>query len=169
MINTRAFRLAAIIAGALIAGGPAQSQNAMLASTPAVQGSPSTGVAQPSNSTARSPLQRMPGSTVRPHAPGKPISIDDLLSGITLADEQKPKIEQVRKDMRTRMDMVIHDKNENIDQKQAMLQGLQHMELRQVYQLLTPEQQNEVRRKVAAQRASEQQPPQRVPQESQPK
>ena len=56
------------------------------------------------------------------------------------------------------MDLVVHDKNENADQKQAMLEGLQRLELREVYLLLTPDQRIGVKNKIAAQRAAEEQP-----------
>lgn len=161
MITTRSRTLAAVIAGVLFICGSLQAQNALLTSRPSVQASDAPAAAAAPNgptSAPTAPFQRMP-RTVAPRIrqQGKTMSIDELLSGITLADDQKPKIEQVRKDMRGRMDTVIHDKNENQDQKQAMLQGLQHMELRQVYQLLTPEQQSEVRKKVAAQQTDQQQ------------
>ena len=100
----------------------------------------------------------MPRATARVLPQGKPVSIDELLSGITLSNEQKVKIDQVRKDMHERMDTVVRDKNENMDQKQAMLQGLQHMELRAVYLLLTPDQRISARKTVEAHRAAVQQP-----------
>ncbi len=166
MINTRAIALVAVVAGVSTLCGSAQAQNALSVSTPAAQTSGAPSVAtQPSDSAAStSPLtlKRMPRPTPRVPPQGKPISIDDLLAGITLSSEQKPRIDQVRKDMRARMYRVAHDQNENQDQKQAMLQGLQHMELREVYLLLTSEQRIEVRKKVEAQRAAEQ-PPQTVP------
>jgi hypothetical protein len=172
MINIRSLELAAVVAGVSILCGSAQAQNALLVSTPAVQESGvQAEVAQPLNSSASTPgstSQRMPRTTPRVLPQGKPISIDDLLTGITLSDEQKPRIEQVRKNMRARMDLVVHDKNENADQKQAMLQGLQRMELREVYLLLTPDQRIEAKNKIAAQRAAEQQP-QKAQQDSRPK
>lgn len=162
MINTRALALAAVAAAILC--GFVQAQNALLVAPPATQasGAPAE-VDQPGNSTASAPhatMQRLPRTTTPRVLPqGKPISIDDLLTGITLSDEQKPRIEQVRKTMRERMDRVAQDKNENIDQKQAMFQGLHHMELREVYLLLTPDQRIEVRKRIEAKRAAEQQPP----------
>jgi hypothetical protein len=172
MINIRALELAAFVAGVSILCGSAQAQNDQLASTPTVQGSgaPSVLTQTPIGTASAPMLQRIPRTTT-PRVPpkAKPISLDDLLAGITLSDEQRPRIEQVRKDMRARMDRVVYDKNENADQKQAMLQGLQHMELREVYLLLTQDQRMEVRNKIAAQRAAEQQPIQKVQQESQPK
>jgi hypothetical protein len=73
-----------------------------------------------------------------------------------LTDAQKAKIDQIRQNMKARMDAVAKDEKENEDQKDAMLDGLQHMELRQVLQVLTPVQLSEVRKKVMIPRAAEQ-------------
>lgn len=166
IINARVLALAALAAGVSTGCIAGWGQNLLISPT-AAQGSD-----QPPRSSASTPtstLQRTPRATApRMLPPGKPISIDDLLTGINLSNEQKPRIEQVRKDTRDRMDLVIHDKNENADQKQAMLEGLRRLELRAVYLLLTPDQRIEVKNKIAVQRAAEQQP-QRSPQESQPK
>lgn len=162
MINARALLLSAIAAAVSLLCGSARAQNARLASAPVARGSDGAAeVTQTPISTVTSPapmLQRMPRATPRPAPQGKPISVDDLLSGITLAEEQKTRLQQVRSDMRARMDRVVHDQNENADQKQAMLQGLQRLEVREVYLLLTPDQRVQVRNKIAAQRAAEQPP-----------
>lgn len=172
MINARLLALTAILAGVSILCGSAQAQNALLTSSSAAQGGVAPAeVNQTPNRPATAPsaaLQHMPRATPRAVPQGKSISVEDLLSAITLSDEQKPRIDQVRKDMRARMDRVAHDQNENADQKNAMLQGLQRMEVRQVYLLLTPDQRIEVRNKIAAQRAADQQP-QKVQPESRPK
>jgi hypothetical protein len=86
----------------------------------------------------------------------KVIRPDDDLAGLTLTDAQKAKIDQIRQNMKARMDAVAKDEKENEDQKDAMLDGLQHMELRQVLQVLTPVQLSEVRKKVMIRRAAEQ-------------
>lgn len=172
MINARLLALTAILAGVSLLCGSAQPQNALLTSSSAAQGGVAPAeVNQTPNSPATAPsaaLQHTPRATPRAVPQGKSISVEDLLSAITLSDEQKPRIDQVRKDMRARMDRVAHDQNENADQKNAMLQGLQRMEVRQVYLLLTPDQRIEVRNKIAAQRAADQQP-QKVQPGSRPK
>ncbi len=78
------------------------------------------------------------------------------LAGLSLTEAQKEKIEQIRLTMKSRKDAVINDAKEDSDQKNAMLQGLQHMELRQILEVLTPEQLSEVRKKVMARRAAAQ-------------
>ena len=78
------------------------------------------------------------------------------LTDLSLTDAQKAKIEQIRLSMKSRRDAVISDAKEDTDQKNAMLEGLQHMEIRQILEVLTPEQLSEVRKKVMARRAAEQ-------------
>jgi Spy/CpxP family protein refolding chaperone len=78
------------------------------------------------------------------------------LADLSLTEAQKAKIEQIRQTMKSRRDAVINDAKEDTDQKNAMLGGLQHLEIRQVLEVLTPEQLSEVRKKVMARRAAEQ-------------
>jgi hypothetical protein len=87
---------------------------------------------------------------------GKPPSIDDLLAGLTLTDDEKAKVDQIKKDMRARMELVARDEKETADQKGAMIQGLQRMQRSQVYMVLTPEHQSEYRKRILAQHAAEQ-------------
>ncbi|MDR3735594.1 MAG: hypothetical protein P4L10_08670 [Acidobacteriaceae bacterium] len=78
------------------------------------------------------------------------------LADLSLTEAQKEKIEQIRLTMKSRKDAVINDAKEDADQKNAMLEGLQHLEIRQILEVLTPEQLSEVRKKVMARRAAEQ-------------
>lgn len=80
----------------------------------------------------------------------------DDLQGLTLTEDQKVKIDQIHQDMKSRMEIVAKDPAENADQKGAMLEGMARMERRQVFQVLTLEQQAEVRKKIRARRAAEQ-------------
>jgi hypothetical protein len=82
---------------------------------------------------------------------------EDALAGITLSDDQKAKIAQIHQDMKSRMDVVAQDAGSAGWQKNAMLEGLQRMERRQVFQILSPEQQGQIREKALAERAAEQQ------------
>ena len=54
------------------------------------------------------------------------------------------------------MDLVVKDEKLSPDQKEAMLQGYRRLERGQVFKLLTPEQQREVRKRISARRAAEQ-------------
>jgi len=82
---------------------------------------------------------------------------DDDLADLKYTDDQKTKIDEIHKNMKARMDVVVKDEASTGMQKQAMLEGLARVERRQVLQVLTPEQLEEVRRKALARRAAEQQ------------
>lgn len=85
-----------------------------------------------------------------------PVSIENILAGLTLTDDQKAKIARIRQDMKAHMDLVAKDNRNTQDQKQAMLEGLERMERRQVFQALTAKQREEVRKRIMAQREIEQ-------------
>jgi len=108
------------------------------------------------------PLKTMPST----RAQRAPDPMQDL-AGLTLSEEQKAKIQQIRQDMKSRMDAVVKDNKLNSDQKGAMFTGFQRLERNQIFEVLTPEQQSEVRKKVLARRKAEKQqspPPQPFPQ-----
>ncbi len=78
------------------------------------------------------------------------------LAGLQFTDDQKAKIHQIHQDIKSRMDAVLKDDKLSPEQKGAMIQGYRHMERGQVYKVLTPEQQTEVRKKVLARRTAPQ-------------
>jgi len=86
-----------------------------------------------------------------PSAKRAPDPLDDF-AGLSFTDDQKVKIQQIRRDIASRMNAVVRDNKLSPDQKEAMLEGFQRMERTQVYQVLTPEQQSEVRKKILARR-----------------
>jgi Spy/CpxP family protein refolding chaperone len=102
---------------------------------------------------APSPIPQFASHTARPTTASSP---GDDLAGLTLTDDQKAKIEQIHQDAKSHMDIVIKDKASNGDQKQAMLEGFARIERSQVFHVLTPDQQSEVRKKIAARRAADQ-------------
>jgi Spy/CpxP family protein refolding chaperone len=55
------------------------------------------------------------------------------------------------------MDLVVKDDKLDSEQKQAMLQGFRRLEAGEIFKVLTPEQQKEVRKRLTAQRAAGQQ------------
>ena len=117
--------------------------NAPVAGSPLPLGSPlSSGRHRP-----------VPSSAFRPRTAG---NSDDLFTDVTLTDEQKAKIGQIHQDMKSKMDVVANDSNSAEWQKGAMIEGLQRMERRQIFGVLTPDQQAEVRKKVLAARTAEQ-------------
>jgi hypothetical protein len=95
-------------------------------------------------------------SSLPPSRPKKSTDFDDAFAGVKLTDDQKAQIDQIHQEMKTRMDTVTHDGGSAEWQKSAMIEGLQRMERRQLFQILTPDQQAEVRKKVLTARAAEQ-------------
>ena len=77
--------------------------------------------------------------------------LDDF-AGLTYTDEQKAKIDQIRQTTRQRMDLVRKDEKLTPEAKQAMLEGYQRLEIGELFEVLTPEQQTEVRKKAQARR-----------------
>ena len=102
---------------------------------------------------ARSPRIR-PTSAQR----GKYISPSEFLAGLTLTDDQKAKINQIREDTKSRLAAVAKDEKLGPEVKNAMLGGYQRIENSQIFDVLTPEQQREVRTRMAALRAAARQP-----------
>jgi len=80
----------------------------------------------------------------------------DYFVGLKFTDDQKVKIDEIHQKMKLRTDAVVNDQKLDADQKGAMLEGLRRMENGQVFKVLTPEQQKEVRDRIRAQHAAEQ-------------
>lgn len=89
--------------------------------------------------------------------PKEDASQTDDFAGLKLTVEQKAKVDEIHQDMKSRLDVVAKDEKLNADQKTAMLEGYRRMENSQVFKVLTPEQQIQVRKRVLARRAAEQQ------------
>ena len=100
------------------------------------------------------PAEALP-KTQSPARPRRELSPMDDFAGLQLTDDQKAKISQIHEDIKSRMDAVLKDEKLSPEQKDAMLQGYQRMERGEVYKVLTPEQQAEVRKRVLARRAAE--------------
>jgi Spy/CpxP family protein refolding chaperone len=80
----------------------------------------------------------------------------DYFAGLKYTDDQRAKIDEIHQKMKTRTDGVVNEQKLSAEQKDAMLAGLRRMENGQVFKLLTPEQQQEVRERIRAQHAAEQ-------------
>jgi Spy/CpxP family protein refolding chaperone len=78
----------------------------------------------------------------------------DLLEGLTLTDDQKAKIDQIREETKSRLAAVANDKKLSPEASDAMLRGYQRIEDGKILEVLTPEQQQEVRKRIAAWRAA---------------
>jgi len=110
--------------------------------------------------SAPPPAGGPPPSIAAPPAPAEPSRarhrVEDDFAGLSYTDEQKAKIDEIRKNMRARMEVVAKDNKLTPDQKEAMFVGLQRIEGSEMFKVLTPEQQKEVLKKAQARRAAEQ-------------
>jgi Spy/CpxP family protein refolding chaperone len=102
-----------------------------------------------------------PAQTPRLSSPASGLKKDthqsDDFAGLTYTPEQQAKIDQIRQTAKQRIDAVKEDEKLAPDVKQAMLDGYQRIEINELYQVLTPEQQKEVRKKALARRTALQQ------------
>ena len=87
-------------------------------------------------------------------APRGKSAAPDLLAGLTLADDQKAKIDQIRKETKSRLAAVASDKKLSPEAADAFLRGYQRNENAKILEVLTPEQQQEIRKRIAAWRAA---------------
>jgi hypothetical protein len=85
---------------------------------------------------------------------GKSAAPPDLLEGLTLADDQKVKIDQIREETKSHLAAVANDKKLSPEAADAMRRGYQRFENTKILEVLTLEQQQEVRKRIAAWRAA---------------
>ena len=85
---------------------------------------------------------------------GRSAAPPDLLEGLTLTDDQKAKIVQIREETKSRLAAVVNDKKLGPEAADAMRRGYQRIENGKILEVLTPEQQKEVRKRIAAWRAA---------------
>jgi len=97
---------------------------------------------------------------------GKSATPPDLLEGVTLADDQKAKIAQIREETKSHLAAVANDKKLSPEAADAMRRGYARLENGKILEVLTLEQQQQVRKRIAAWRAASgkpQYPLRRVP------
>jgi Spy/CpxP family protein refolding chaperone len=98
---------------------------------------------------------RAPGAATPPPAsaalgrPGNPNSKPDFFAGLTLTDGQKAKIDQIRDDTMSHLATVAKDKKLSPEVMDAMIQGYRRIEYSQILEVLTPEQQKVVRKRMS--------------------
>jgi Spy/CpxP family protein refolding chaperone len=80
----------------------------------------------------------------------------DDFSGLNYTEEQKAEIRKIHMQTESRKGVVAKDQSLSADQKNAMLVGYTRMEYGQIYKVLSPEQQKQVRRRIVARRAADQ-------------
>jgi legume-like lectin family protein len=95
---------------------------------------------KPVQTPQRASPEALPKSETRP--------TDDFIGGLNFTDGQKAKIDQIYQNMKPRMDAVVKDGKLSPEQKDAMLEGYRRQERSEVFKVLTPEQQTEVRKKL---------------------
>ncbi|MGB7844895.1 MAG: hypothetical protein WBL63_04715 [Candidatus Acidiferrum sp.] len=120
---------------------------------------PGRGSAQ-GNPPGAEPTPHVTSPGVRPKKDTRPA---DPFAGLTFSDDQKAKIDQIRLNTKSRLDAVVKDEKLSPTQKDAMLEGFRRMENSEIFKVLTPEQQTEVRKRALARRAAEQQQKKAVP------
>jgi len=99
---------------------------------------------------AAAPLPQM----TSPARPGNSASPPDFFAGLTLTDDQKAKINQIHQDTKSRVEAVAKDQKLSPEVKNAMLQGYRRIENGRIFDVLTPEQQQEVRTRKSAWRTA---------------
>jgi Spy/CpxP family protein refolding chaperone len=90
----------------------------------------------------------------------------DLLEGLTLTGEQEAKVDQIREDTNARMATVSKDKAIDAQTADAMRRGYVRIENGKIFEVLTPEQQKQVRHRIASlkdPKAKSQYPMRRLP------
>jgi Spy/CpxP family protein refolding chaperone len=80
----------------------------------------------------------------------------DDFAGLNYTDEQKAKIDKIHWETEAHKAAVVNAPNLNDDQKNAMLLGYTRMEYGSIFQVLSPEQQKQVRQKMNARKAAAQ-------------
>jgi hypothetical protein len=89
---------------------------------------------------------------------GKSAAPPDLLEGLTLADDQKAKIGRIREETKSHLAAVANDKQLSPEAADAMRLGYARLENGKILEVLTLEQQQEVRKRIAAWRAAREKP-----------
>jgi Spy/CpxP family protein refolding chaperone len=96
----------------------------------------------------------MPPSSMKSASAPRGKSAPDLLEGLTLTGDQKAKINQIREDTKSRLAAVTNDNKLSPEAANAFLVGYQRNENARILEVLTPEQQQQVRKRIATWRAA---------------
>jgi len=120
--------------------------------TPGLTRQQSAPSSSPPQSAAPANVQTAPHAATPRVRPKREATPEDDFAGLTYTDEQKAKINKIYETAKMRADAIKRDEKLNPDQKQAMLDGYRRMEIREMFGVLTPEQQAEVREKALARR-----------------
>ena len=108
-----------------------------------------------SNAPAAAPAVRMKPTPVQGRTQ---ITPTEYLAGLTLTNDQKAKINKIREDTESHLATVARDQKLAPEVKEAMIGGYKRIENSKIFAVLTPEQQQQVRKRIATLRAAAQQP-----------
>jgi Spy/CpxP family protein refolding chaperone len=115
---------------------------------------PELALGQLSQPGAAPPAPMEPASAPR----ARPAAPPDLLDGLTLADDQKAKIGQIREETKSHLAAVANDRTLSPEAADAMRRGYARLENGKILEVLTPEQQRQVRKRIAGWRDSKGKP-----------
>jgi hypothetical protein len=121
-----------------------------LGATPGLGHQQSAPSSSPPQSVAPAPVQTAPHAATPGVRPRREATAEDDFAGLTYTDEQKAKIDKIEETAKMRADAIRRDEKLNPDQKHAMLDGYRRMEMNEMFRVLTPQQQAEVRKKALA-------------------
>jgi Spy/CpxP family protein refolding chaperone len=103
-----------------------------------------------------SPANASPKTNATPHSAQKVEgNLADDFAGLQYSDEQKAQIDQIQKELNSRRQALIKDQALDADQKQAMLLGYTRLAYGRMFEVLTPEQQRQVRKKISDRRTAQ--------------
>ena len=107
------------------------------------------------SNSSEAPATPHPASPAAPPKRDTP-PIDDF-AGLTFTDDQKAKIAQIRQNAELRREAVVKNERLTQGQKDVTLERLQSLENSEIFKVLAPDQQAEVRKRIMARHAAEQQ------------
>jgi len=80
---------------------------------------------------------------------------EDDFAGLIYSDEQKAEIDKIHRDIESHKVVIAKDTTLDADQKSAMLFGYTRIEYGRIFQVLSLEQQKQVRQKILARKAED--------------
>lgn len=101
--------------------------------------------------TAQTPRAASPGD--QPNGDALP---PDYFAGLNYTDEQRAEIDKIHQETESHKAVVSKAQTLTADQKDAMLLGYTRIEYGRIFNVLSPEQQKQVRKKINARRAADQ-------------
>jgi Spy/CpxP family protein refolding chaperone len=111
---------------------------------------PESALAQ-SSPPGAAPPAAMPST---PPPRGSSAAPPDLLEGLTLTPEQQAQIDQIREKTKSNLAAIKHDQALSPEAADAMARGYQRLENGKILEVLTPAQQQQVRKRISDWRAA---------------